>query len=183
MIDYRDEEIMTSGVTVWMTKFYFPVILLFLLCMQAIEAGAMTETKEKATVGEVEDVVLLPWGITLPARIDTGATKSCLDARDIRLVGGMIEFRLPEKYGGALLRVPIKGRRNIRSAHGRMRRPIVDIELCIGTKRILTAINLIDRSKMNYPLLVGRNVLANDFLVDVSKSHLLPPACTAGTPK
>jgi hypothetical protein len=150
--------------------------------MQVIEVDAMTANKEKAPVGAAEDVLLLPWGIKLPARIDTGAAESSLDARDIRMDGGMIEFRLPEKYGGMLLRVPMKGRRNIRSAHGRMNRPIVEIELCIGTNRVLTTVNLADRSRMKYPLLIGRNVLHN-FLVDVSKSRLLPPTCPTGARK
>ena len=162
--------------------FCLPLILL-VLCVQAIEGSAMAETKEKITVGAVEEAVLLPWKIKLPARIDTGATCSSLDARDVRIAGGMIEFRLPEKYGGTLLRLPVKGRRNIRSAGSRMKRALVEIEICIGTKRILTAVNLTERPKMEYPLLIGRNVLANDFIVDVSESYLLPLTCLTGTPK
>jgi len=158
------------------------LIFLF-LCVPVIEVTAMAETKGKVTVGEAEDVVFLPWKIKLPARIDTGATCSSLDARDIRIDGGMVEFRLPEKYGGTLLRLPVKGQRSVRSADGRMRRALVDIEICIGTKRILTAVNLTDRSKMEYPLLIGRNVLTNDFIVDVSKSHLFSTTCLTGTPK
>jgi hypothetical protein len=162
--------------------FCLPVIL-FSLCVQVIGADAVGRTKEKTTVGEVEEVVLFPWKIKLPARIDTGATRSCLAARDIRVDGGMVEFRLPEKYGGALLRLPLKGKRNVRSAHGRTERVVVEIEVCIGSRRFLTTVNLADRSQMEYPLLVGLNILVNDFLVDVSKSRLLPPACLEGTPK
>jgi len=161
----------------------FSLPLILILCMHAVEGGAVAETKERITVGAVEEVVLLPWKIKLPARIDTGANCSSLDARDIRITGGMIEFRLPEKYGGTLLRLPVKGRRNIRSAGSRMKRALVEIEICIGTKRILTAVNLTERPKMEYPLLIGRNVLANDFIVDVSESYLVPPTCLTGTPK
>ena len=87
------------------------------------------------------------------------------------------------KYGGTLIRLPVKGRRNIRSAGGRMKRAIVDIEICIGTKRIWTAVNLTDRSKMEFPLLIGCNVLAHHFIVDVSQSHLLSASCLTGDPK
>jgi hypothetical protein len=184
MIDNPDEGSMQNQFTITglIRIFCLPLILLF-LCVQAIEVKAMTETKEKVTVGEVEEVTLLPWKTKLPARIDTGATRSCLDARDIRIDGGMVEFRLPEKYGGTLLRLPAKGRRSVRSAQGRVKRAFVEMEICIGTKRILTTVSLTDRSKMDYPLLIGRNVLANDFIVDVSKSYLLPPTCFTGTPK
>jgi len=164
-------------------KIFCLPLMLLLLSVQAIEGNAMAETKEKITVGAVEEVVLFPWKIKLPARIDSGAAISSLDAREIRIAGGMIEFRLPEKYGGTLQRLPVKGRRNVRSAHGLMKRALVEIEICIGTKRILTVVNLTDRSKMDYPLLIGRDVLVNDFIVDVSQSHLLPANCLTGDPK
>lgn len=184
MIDNINEETMKNKFTIagLMKIFCLPAILIF-LCVQIIGANAMAETKEKVTVGEVEDVVLLPWKIKLPARIDTGAGRSCLDARDIRIDGGMVEFRLPEQYGGTPLRLPIKGRQNVKSVQGRMKRVIVEIEICIGSRRFLTTVNLADRSSMEYPLLMGRNVLAHGFIVDVSKSRLLPPTCLAGAPK
>lgn len=53
--------------------------------------------KEKIAIGLVEDVILLPWGVKLPARIDTGAATSSLDARDLKVQDGMAEFKLPEK--------------------------------------------------------------------------------------
>jgi len=165
----------------WRKKVYLTAMILLSLAT-TVFGGAVIEPNEKIIVGGVEEIVLLPWGIKLLARIDTGATTSCLAARDIRLSDGMIEFRLPEKYGGALLRAPIKGRRNIKTAHGTMKRPIVELELCIGNKRIPTAVSLADRSQMDYPLLIGRNVLVNDFLVDVSKAILFPPTCLEGKP-
>jgi hypothetical protein len=182
MSDRENEGNMNNQITVTglIRIFSLPAILLLLFAqVTAIDAGA--GTREKTTVGEVEDVVLLPWGVKLPARIDTGAGKSCLDARDIRVDGGMVEFRLPEQYGGTRLRLPLKGRHNVRSAHGRTKRAIVEIEICIGSRRFLTTVNLTDRSQMEYPLLIGINVLVNDFLVDVSKSRLLPPNCLEGT--
>ena len=60
----------------------------------------MVYAGEKIIVGEVEDVILLPWRIKLPARIDTGAATSSLDARDLKVEGGFAEFKLSKKYGG-----------------------------------------------------------------------------------
>jgi hypothetical protein len=157
--------------------------IIVVLSVQMMEVNAMAETKEKITVGETEEVVLFPWKIKMPARIDTGATRSCLDARDIRIDGGMVEFRLPGQYGGKLLRAPLKGRRNVRSAHGLTKRAVVEIEICIGSRRFLTTVNLADRSSMEHPFLIGRNILANGFIVDVSRSNMLPPACLDGTAK
>lgn len=184
MIDDRNEgQVKNQFTIIRLIKIFCLPAILFFLCVQVIATDAGAGTKEKTTVGEVEEVVLFPWKIKLPARIDTGAARSCLDARDIRIDGGMVEFRLPEQYGGKFLRLPLKGRRNVRSAHGRTKRAIVDIEICFGSKRFLTTVNLTDRSKMRYPLLIGLNILINDFIVDVSKSRLLPPICLEGSPK
>jgi hypothetical protein len=39
--------------------------------------------EDKITIGGIEEVILLPWGITVKARIDTGATLSSLDVCEI----------------------------------------------------------------------------------------------------
>jgi len=41
------------------------------------------ENESKILVGAVEEVILLPWGVKLPARIDTGSGMTSLDARDL----------------------------------------------------------------------------------------------------
>jgi hypothetical protein len=65
------------------------------------------ETKEKIQIGAVENVVLLPWGVTMPARIDTGATTSSLDARNLTIKDKTVEFNLPQQYGGRRISLPI----------------------------------------------------------------------------
>jgi len=159
------------------------VSVLILLFIQFSGAYAMAETEEKIMIGEVEDIILMPWKIKMPARIDTGARMSSIDARDICIHGGMVEFSLPKEYGGMLIRLPMKAKQKVKSAQGSMKRAVVEIEICLGTKRFFTTVNLVDRSKMDYPFLLGRNILAHGFVVDVSKSNLLQPTCLAGTPQ
>ena len=132
---------------------------------------------EKISIGEVEDVVLMPWGVRLPARIDTGAATSSLDARDLKVKNGVAEFKLPKKYGGLQLHLPVIGWRNIRSADFKERRPIVQISFCLGAKILHTEVNLTDRSTVKYPLILGRNVLKDYFVVDCGRSNCLPPSC------
>jgi len=134
--------------------------------------------EEKITIGAMEDVILLPWGVRLPARIDTGAAKSSLDARDLKIDGDTAEFRLPPQYGGLQLRLPIVEWRHVRSPEARKRRPVVEMELCLDSKRIRGKVNLTDRSLVKYPLIVGRNFLKENFLVDVRKQKTAPPACS-----
>ena len=137
----------------------------------------MAHAEEKIVIGTVEDVILLPWGLKLPARIDTGAAKSSLDAQELTIRDNMAEFRLPQKHGGLQLRLPIIEWRHIRTPDGRQRRPIVELEFCIGSKRIRNKVNLTDRSLVKYPLILGRNFLKDNFIVDVKRSRTARPNC------
>jgi hypothetical protein len=132
---------------------------------------------EKITVGEVEDVILMPWGLRLPARIDTGAATSSLDARELHVKNNIAEFRLPKKYGSLQLRLPVIEWQKIRSADFKERRPVVEITFCMGPKLIHTQVTLNDRSTVSYPLIIGRNVLKDNFVVDCMNSNCLPPSC------
>lgn len=139
----------------------------------------MAAEDEKIRIGLVEDVILLPWKVRLPARIDTGAALSSLDARDIKIENNMVSFKLPPKYKSLQLSLPIVDWQRVRSAETREQRPVVEIDLCIGPKVIRARVNLNDRSKVKYPLLIGRNILKERFVIDCMKSHCAPPSCPA----
>jgi hypothetical protein len=147
------------------------LIALFLLVAEKGNAG------EKITVGEVEEIILLPWRVKLPARIDTGAAKSSLDARNLKVKNNMAEFKLPKKYGGLQLCLPVVDWLDVRSADFKEKRPVVEITFCLGPKLIHTQVTLNDRSSVKYPLIIGRNVLKDNFVVDCMHSHCLPPSC------
>jgi hypothetical protein len=132
---------------------------------------------EKVTIGEVEDVMLEPWTITLPARIDTGATLSSLDARDLSVRDNIAEFVLGKRYGGVRLRLPIVDWIYVRNAAGVEKRPVAKINICLGPRKIRALATLKDRSQMTYPFLVGRNVLNGSFMVDTSRSRAVRPTC------
>lgn len=135
------------------------------------------DNHKKIMVGEVEDVLLVPWIITLAARIDTGATMSALDARDITVRNNVADFRLGKEYGDFRLQLPIVEWRQVRTAVGSERRPAVEIDICLGPKLIHTLATLSDRSQMTYPFLVGRDVLNGSFIVDTSRSKAAQPTC------
>ena len=137
----------------------------------------MMGAEEKITIGGVEDVILLPWKLRLPARIDTGAAKSSLDARELKVQGDMVEFKLPQKYGGLQIRLPIIEWRHVRTQEGLERRPVVELDICLGTSRIRTMVNLNDRSMVKYPLILGRNFLKENFVVDVQRRRTTKPIC------
>jgi hypothetical protein len=133
--------------------------------------------EEKIIIGTIEEVILLPWRVRLPVRIDTGAAKSSLDAQELKVQDDMVEFKLPKKHGGLKLRLPIIEWRHIRTPEGLERRPVVELEICLGSRRIRTEVNLADRSMVKYPLILGRNFLREDYVVDVKRRKTAPPNC------
>jgi len=151
--------------------FVLTMVLFSLLIPKTVVA------EEKITIGLVEDVILLPWGVKLPARIDTGAATSSLDARELKVHDNIAEFKLPKKYGDLHLQLPVVGWKTIRSAESRERRPVVEMELCVGPKRLRIHVNLNDRSMVKYPLILGRTALKENFVVDCMHSNCLPPSC------
>jgi len=132
------------------------------------------------TLGAVEQVLILPWKVTLSARIDTGASSSSLHARDIQVKDDTVEFKLAGPGGSRQVTLPLHGWRRIRTSEGDGRRPAVRMQLCIGGQLISATVNLIDRSGMNYPLLIGRDVLSNRFVVDVSQHNMTSLDCPKG---
>jgi len=158
-----------------MKAWRFTVRCLFIFLL-FLTLGAVKDEK-KIAIGTVEEVILLPWNIRLPARIDTGAAKASLDARELKIHGTVAEFRLPEDYGGMLLSLPIVEWRHVRSSKGRERRPVVEVDLCIASKRVRIKANLNDRSMVKYPIILGRNALKDHFIVDVKRSKIIPPVC------
>lgn len=140
-------------------------------------ASGSASAGEKITIGEVEEVVLVLLGKALPARIDTGACISSLGVCEITVQGKMVEFSLPAKFGKLKLHLPLKGWRRIKTTDGPgKRRPVVELELRLGSVPLRTQVTLKNRSHMNYPLLIGRNTLQEgSFIVDVSQSYILSP--------
>jgi len=155
-----------------------------LLQAQVIEDGRISSPPHseaaKITLGVVEDVILTPWGISFPARIDTGADLSSLDARDIVVRQDVAEFRLGALYGRQRLQLPIVEWGHVQTSMGIEKRPIVEISICLGSKLLRTLATLKDRSAMAYPFLVGRSALSGSFLVDTSRSRAAQPNCPAG---
>ena len=155
------------------------VILPFIIAILPLTA-LHAEDKPETVIGAVEEVVLSPWGVKFPARIDTGSELTSLDVRDLTIKNKVSQFRLPEKYGNILLSLPVIRYIKVRSADSRGRRPVVEMEFCVGSRRIRTQANLYNRSQVEYPLILGRNVLNQGFIVDCAEERMLALKCLEG---
>jgi hypothetical protein len=142
----------------------------------------LAAASDKVVIGPVEEVLLLPGNIRLTARVDTGAGTSSLDAQDIRVRGPrgahIVRFTLVGDTGSTVHELPMLQRHSVRTSDSRPeRRPVVQMELCLAAQRVSAEITLNDRSHMEYRMLLGRNVLAGRFVVDVDRTVITPAAC------
>ena len=113
----------------------------------------------------------------IPAKIDTGADSSSVWASHIDVdKDGTLSFCLFDEgyplYTGEVLKRD-KGEykvKIVRSGHGDERiRYRTELLLTINGRTIHAMCTLSNRSRNNFPVLIGRHTLENKFLVDVSK--------------
>jgi len=131
-------------------------------------------------VGAVEWATVEPGDIRMEARIDTGAETSSIHAEDIRLLEKdgkrWVHFSLLDPSSGEKVELEQRLRKTIRvkqSDSESSKRYVVRLRVTIGKVRSLIDVTLSDRDHMDYPLLIGRNMLVDTMIVDVSHSHLL----------
>ena len=106
---------------------------------------------KKTVVGVLETVEIA--GKKYRARIDTGAKLSSLDKKTAR------KLNLGKTIRNA----------KVKSAHGISLRPVIRVKVKIKSRIITASFNLADRSHMKYKVLIGRNILRNGFLIDITK--------------
>ncbi len=165
---------------------HFPLLRVTLLLVVAFAGGANAGDVDVRTIhGWVERIEILPEGISLKAKLDTGATTSSLNAlnkaRFERDGEQWIAFDIidPENADNTV-RVERPITRNVRIVRhdgGFQRRPVVSIGLCIGPHYRDAEMSLIDRTHLNYQALVGRNHMNGIILVDSAETFLHSPRC------
>lgn len=138
--------------------------------------------KKKRILGR-EDIIDLPeFGLNdVRAKIDTGAYTSSINCSKVRQqeIDGKscLVFYIPGS------RIHSKGkkkfmcyefsRRKIRSSNGQTEeRFIIKTPIILFGKKRMEEFSLADRSKMKFPILLGRKLLANRYIVDVSETNL-----------
>ena len=113
----------------------------------------------------------------LKAKIDTGATISALHATHIEEIDHKgdkyVKFRLYQTKSYRNIKKPIVGYKTIKNSFGKKQlRPLIKISIKIGDNIIDTITTLATRSRMTYPLLIGRSTLNNSYRINPRKSFL-----------
>lgn len=112
-------------------------------------------------------------------KIDTGAYTSALHCKDVRLIkserGAILSFCVIEPGGSLTRRVysDTFTQRTIRNSFGvAEKRYVIKTRIVLFGRKIRAEFTLADRERMRYPVLLGRKLLRNRFIVDVSETNL-----------
>jgi ribosomal protein S6--L-glutamate ligase len=137
----------------------------------------MKKTTEPVHIGWREWVELPDWGLTLKAKIDTGAKSSSLDVTRItHLDDQRIQFDIHQyrkKIKVVTVEATIYKVTRVRSSNGQMQeRFVVQTPMILGGVKKDILITLTSRRKMLHRMLLGREALQNDFLIDAGVDHL-----------
>jgi glutathione synthase/RimK-type ligase-like ATP-grasp enzyme len=129
------------------------------------------------TIGATEKVSFPQFGlIDVLAKVDTGADSSSIWASDIREEDGVLHFKLFDRHSPFFNDTEIATKtyklQLIKNSFGKTEfRYKVPINMVVQGRILKTRFTLADRSRNNYPILIGRRTIKNKFLVDVSQRY------------
>jgi hypothetical protein len=134
-------------------------------------------------VGAAEIVRIYPGGAALKARVDTGAATTSINAHQIKTFkkGGKrwVSFEV-RSNGGLRIRMegPVVRAARIKQFDGDSRhRHVVHIGICLGGYYKVAQVTLQDRSKRQFPVLIGRRYMAGAITVDPGRKYSVKPDC------
>jgi hypothetical protein len=131
-------------------------------------------TKPKQIIGRKELVDFPELGIAgIYAKIDTGAYSNTLHCHDIYVKDNKLCFKVLDPSHPVFSRkeqfFSEFSQKNIKNSSGKVeKRYIIKTKIKIAGRVIKSIISLSDRATMRYPVLIGRKLLKNKFVVDVS---------------
>ena len=165
----------------WITKVIF-IVLLF-LCDPPSFADDARPTRDLQVAGWIENVSIFPGNMKIKAKLDTGARNSSLNAKNIEEFdrGGdkWVRFRLKnwkgraENFEAKIIRTATIKQHETDS----VTRPVIRLGICLGNVYKEVEVNLQDRSKFNYQMLIGRSYLRKSILIDSSVTFTIQPDC------
>jgi len=142
------------------------------------EQADVPDGNQKRIIGATARIQEAQSGFIFLARVDTGAKSCSLHVDELRIddeaedmaqnVGKKVMFTVTDENGKThVCSAKVKQVVSIKNPNGKERRYKVPLELIWKNKKKKVLVTLNNRTHMSYPLLIGRNFLKGDFLVDV----------------
>jgi hypothetical protein len=136
--------------------------------------GHAMANSEKTVYGFIEKATLVDKDLTLSAKLDTGAKSASLNAKHIveRTIADktFLDFIVPSKEGDVSFHCEYVGEVNIKVRAGEshtspllkrsaITRPVVLMKVKLGRDERIIRVNLTNRKRFIYPLLLGREAI------------------------
>jgi len=141
----------------------------------------MIKTNNKIIIGNREIIHFPQLGIVLRAKIDTGAKTSSLHATNLQVsekqgqqwISFITLNETKGKMASLACEFPVYDHRQVRSSNGQAHwRYVIEAEIQLGGLLQKIELTLADRSKMQYPMLLGRTAMEQHYLVAPGKNYL-----------
>jgi len=136
---------------------------------------------DKLIVSLREQILLTGINLVMRVKVSPQLANSILDARNIQMFERnseeWVRFTLfnPENNEPHVLERKLLSFQNIQGANkATERRPMVEVRFAIGKLKQKGVFVLADRSHSDFPVVLGRNLLRDVMLVDVSGENLVP---------
>ena len=147
--------------------------------------SATAQDPAKPVAGWAERATLFPQGVIVNAKLDTGAEISSINAAGRKFFTRdgkrWVQFPLTSHNSERTVTIerPVVRVVEIKRFFGlHQDRSVIELELCVGSVRKTVEVSLVDRTGLDYQLLVGRNFLGDDLLVSAGSTYRLAPNCT-----
>jgi hypothetical protein len=138
----------------------------------------MKRPKEIIGATDIADLPELGW-YNVPVRIDSGAATSAIHCSRVRLSHEngqkLLHIHLDAKRGAPQRSFTVTDFKEtiVRNSFGKEeKRYVIKTPIKIFGRKIRTEFSLANRQKMSYPILLGRKLLKNRFVVDVAQKNL-----------
>lgn len=176
------------------------ILLVLFACCAVCPISALADApadarSEKRVVGAVAVVTEVSTGLPFSARIDTGAGSCSLHVEKVEIknearkalanIGKSIRFLIKNDQGQtAWMESKVAGVVRVHSSalkdgdYDRRYKVRLTFKLADVSKEVL--VTLKDRNDMAFPMLVGRDFLSRDFLVDVDVDNREEPLADVG---
>ena len=142
----------------------------------------------KQVMGVIEDARIFPGNFIISAKLDTGADNSSLNVRGLtqfhREGAPWVRFEVTDRDGKSVTieRNLVRTAKIKRHQGPRHERPVVLMGVCIGNHYKEVEVNLVDRSRFKYQLLIGRSFLKGGIVVDPGLERTAEPECRGEKP-
>jgi len=157
------------------------LVAIWVVCFSSLPAHVHGDSPR--VVGWVENACIRTCQLILPAKIDTGAVTCSLHAPDLvefeRDGAKWVRLTVVDPGGkSAAIEQKIVSVCKIKRHFGHFQeRPVIRLTICVGNVLKTSEVNLVDRTGLEYPLLIGRNFMDGSMIVNPSAKFTVEPIC------